>query len=101
MQVLAWLFVGLIGAGATFVSITTTDDQVAIISGLIGVFAWILFAYIALSVTTYDQAGTLHTDRYPAMTAFGLLMAMPNLFVALTGPLEIVRNRDELRSEVQ
>lgn len=101
MNELAWILLGVIGAGATFVSVTTDNDQIAILSGLVGTLSWLLFAYGALGVTTIDQSGTLHTSRYPALAAYGVAMAIPNFFVALTGPLEILNNREQLKQEVR
>jgi hypothetical protein len=100
MKVLAWIFVGLVGAGATYVTLTTDSDQLAIIGGLIGFFSWGMFAWSALSITVYD-GGTAHTTRYPAMAAYGLMLAAPNLYVALTGPLELVKDRETIKQEVQ
>lgn len=100
MKVLAWVMLGLIAAGFTYLTLTTDNDQLAIISGLVAMFSWLLFGYFALGITIYDQTGTPHTDRYPAMAAYGLMMALPNLYVAITGPLEIIRDREGLRREV-
>lgn len=101
MKPLAWIFIGAIGAGATLISVTTDNDQVAIISGLVGTLSWLLFAYFSLSITTIDQSGTFHTTRYPALAAYGVAMALPNFFVALTGPLEILTNPEDLKQEVR
>lgn len=101
MKVLAWVFVGFIGACASYISVTTDNDQVAIISGCIGLISWLLFAYFSLSITVYDTNGSPHTTRYPAMALWGLAMAAPNLYVALTGPLEILTDSSQLREEVR
>lgn len=101
MKPIGWIFTGVVAAGATYVSITTENDQIAIISGLIGTVSWLLFAFYSLSITIYDANGSPQTDRYPAAAAWGLVMASPNLYIALTGPLEIVHNRDQVREEVQ
>jgi len=100
MNQLPWLFIGTLAAAATFISVTTTDDQIGIISGLLGALTGFTFAYHSLSVTVYSQ-GTAFVSRYPELAALGLALAAPNLFVALTGPLEIVRDRDQLQNEVQ
>jgi len=101
MIALAWVFLGAIGVVSTYLSLTADNDDLVIITGLIGTLAWLLFAFYALDVTIYDQAGTLHTDRYPAMALFGLAMAAPNLYIAITGPLELMSNRERLEREVR
>lgn len=101
MKVLAWVFIGLIGAVSTYISLTTDDNQMAIMSGLIGGLSWMLFAYFSLEIAVYTQNGDRVITRYPSMAAYGLAMAAPNIYVALTGPLELVRNRDtEIKQEV-
>lgn len=100
MNPTAWIFVGVIGAASTYISLTTESDDLAIIAGLIGTLSWLLFAYSALNVTFYDGSGTERVARYPSMAAFGLAMAAPNVYVALTGPLELLQNRDQMRDEV-
>lgn len=100
MNQLPWLFIGVFAAAATFISVTTTDDQIGIISGLFGTLSALTFAYHSLSVTVYSQ-GTEFVSRYPELAVFGLALAAPNLLVALTGPLAIVRDREQLQDEVQ
>lgn len=99
MTPLSWVFVGVVGVGATYVTLTTDSDQLAIISGLIGLVTWLLFSFQSLDIVLYEDGIEL-TKRYPAMAVWGLAMAAPNLYVALTGPLEIVRDRAQLREEV-
>lgn len=96
-----FIFVGLVAAAAAFLTLRTADDEIAIISGLIGTIAWLLWGYSALNVVVYDGSGNPLSSAYPSLTAFGVLMAIPCLFVALTGPLRIARSRDQLAKEMQ
>lgn len=100
MKVLAWVFIGAMAFIATLVTIRTNDNDTAIIMGLIGTLAWLLFAYFSMEIVVYDANGSPTTTRYPAMAAFALAMAAPNLYIALTGPLEWLNDRDGLRREV-
>lgn len=100
MLELTWVFLGLVAGAATYVTLSTADDQRAIICGLIGAITWLLFAYAALSVEHVSTDGTVSIHRYPAMVAWGLMMAAPNFYVALTGPLEIIKNPRQLQEEV-
>lgn len=99
MTPLAWVFLGLVALVTTVITLTTTDDQTAIITGLMATTGWALWAYSALNITVYSQ-GTLFTESYPSMALFGLLLAVPNLFVALTGPLALAKDPRELAGEV-
>lgn len=102
MQVLAWIFLGVIALGATYVGLTRPeDDELMLIATAVAALAWLLFAFYALDVTIYDSTGTQQTDRYPAMAVFGLAMAAPNVYVLLTGPLEVVKRRSRFREELR
>lgn len=99
MNQLPWLFIGALAACATYISVTTTDDQTGIISGLFGTLAALTFAYHSLAVTVISN-GSVHVSRYPELAVLGLALASPNLFVALTGPLAIAADPDKIREEV-
>lgn len=95
-----FIFVGLVAAAATFLTLRTADDEVAIISGLIGTISWILWAYSALNVIVYDGSGNPLSASYPSLTAFGVMMAVPCLYIALTGPLHIARSSTDIAQEM-
>lgn len=94
------IFVGVVALVATTISLRTGDDQLAIISGLAGTLSWSLWAYSTLNVVAVS-GGSEFAYSYPSLAAFGIAMAIPNLFVALTGPLQIARDRSQLTEEVQ
>lgn len=100
MLQLTFLFVGAVATLATVLTIRTIDDQTAIITGLIGFLTWALWGYSALNVTVYDGSGASFTHGYPALAAMGVMLAIPNLFIALTGPLRIVSDPSKLAEEV-
>jgi hypothetical protein len=100
MQLIGLIFIGLVAAGATFLSVTTTNNEIAIIAGVIGAVTWLLFAFFALDVTIVDDSGTISKVRYPALAAWGLMMMAPNAFVALTGPLQIISDTNPRQGEV-
>jgi hypothetical protein len=99
MNELGWVFIGAFAALSTFMTLRTSDNTVAIISGISGTFAWLLFGFYALQITYYS-GGSSFTQSYPAMAVLGVMMAAPNFYVALTGPLDLVTDEPELRSEV-
>jgi len=92
MLQLTWLFIGALAALATAFTLRTADDQTAIMSGLIGMMTWLLWGYSALNVIVYDGSGNALSNSYPALAALGVMLALPNLFVALTGPLAVARD---------
>lgn len=100
MKLIGLIFIGVVGFGATLLSVTTDNDEVAIITGLIGTVSWLLFAFFALDVTHFDNSGNAYTTRYPALAAYGLAMAAPNFYVALTGPLQIISEKNPRKNEV-
>lgn len=100
MKLIGLIFIGVVGFGATLLSVTTDNDEVAIITGLIGTVSWLLFAFFALDVTHFDNSGNAYTTRYPALAAYGLAMAAPNFYVALTGPLQIISDTNPRKNEV-
>lgn len=97
---LNWIFLGVVGLIATVQTIRTIDDQVAIASGLMGTIAWLLWAYSSLHVVVVSN-GTEFVYEYPSLAMFGVLMAIPNLFIALTGPLRIAADPRQLAEEVR
>ena len=101
MKILGWVFTGLVAAGATRLAVTTDNDNIAIVSSSLGLVSWLVFAFFSLSITIYDQTGSPHTDRYPAMAAWGLAMAAPNLYILIEGPLEKVKDRERTTREVR
>lgn len=101
MQELALLFLGAVGAGASYVSLSrASDDQLLILAGLIGTVTWLLFAYSALAQVDISANGVITPQPDPALAVWGVMMAAPNFYVALTGPLEIIKNPRQLQSEV-
>jgi len=95
-----WIFLGVVALVVTVMTLRTADDQLAIVSGLAGTMSWALWGYSALNVVVIS-GGTEFAQQYPSLAAFGVVMAIPNLFVALTGPLQIARDRSQLTDEVQ
>lgn len=100
MELIGLIFIGVVGFGATLLSVTTDNDEVAIITGLIGTLSWLLFAFFALDVTHYDSNGNPLTTRYPALAVWGVAMAVPNVYIALTGPLHIISDANPRKNEV-
>lgn len=84
-----WLFVGVVATIATVGALSTPDDVLAIITGVVGTVSWVLFAYGALDVSVVADSAT-QTFTMPALTLFAVMMALPPAYVALTGPVEVV-----------
>jgi len=100
MYQFSWIFLGVVALVVTVMTLRAGDDQLAIVSGLAGTISWALWGYSALNVVVVS-GGTEFAQQYPSFAAFGVVMAIPNLFIALTGPLSIARNREQLTNELQ
>ena len=100
MLQLTFLFLGVIAAGATYVTLSTADDQKAIMFGLIGAINWALWAYSSLNVVVYDGSSNPLQHSDPALAALGVMLMIPNLFVALTGPLALIEDPSTMAEEV-
>ena len=94
------IFLGVVALVATTITLRTSDDELAIIGGLAGTLSWALWAYSTLNVVA-TSGGSEFTYSYPSLALFGLAMAIPNFYVALTGPLHIARDRSQLTEEIQ
>lgn len=92
MLQLTYLFLGAVAFIVTVLTLTTADDQTAILTGIMGAVSWLLWAYSSLNIVVVDGGGADVAHQYPSLAAFGVVMAIPNLFVALTGPLQIARD---------
>jgi len=90
MIVALWLFVATVGLLATAGAVLTNDDGVAILAGIAGVGAWGLAAFGALDLVVVSN-GTEVAAQYPPITVFCAGMSLIPLYVALTGPINIVR----------
>jgi hypothetical protein len=86
----AWLFIGLIATITTGVAVGTTDDGVAIVAGIAGFMSWGFWTYGTLNVEIVTETGTVVSQSLPAVTYFGVMMALIPGFIALTGPTEII-----------
>jgi hypothetical protein len=95
----AWLGIGFIALCATAVAVSTktkgamlfpNDDGVAIYSGVVGFIAWGFVAYGSLNVRVAGDS-TVHSFSMPSVTLFAVMMAVVPGFIALTGPVDIVR----------
>jgi len=49
----------------------------------------------------FADDGTAQTVRYPALTAWGVMMSAPNFYVALTGPLNLIAEKTPTKNEVR
>ena len=87
----AWLFVGLIATLATSGAVLSNDDALAIILGVMGFVSWGIWTYGTFEITVVD-GGVTYAFSEPAISVFGIVMAMLPLYIALTGPIELAKN---------
>ena len=103
MLLSVWLFIGVIAIGATAIALSTqsegarlwpNDDAVAIISGVVGFSAWGVWTYGSLNIEVAGDA-VVYTFSSPAITYFGIALSLIPGYIALTGPVNIVRRARE------
>jgi len=94
----AWLFVGVIALLATGAAVSTRDNAKAIMAGIAGALAWGYWAFGALDLRVVRDSTTYQYSQ-PELTILGVALALVPLFVALTGPFEVVGRVREPRDE--
>lgn len=88
----AWLFLGGIAAVASVVAVVTDDNAIAVVAGVIGCLAWLLWSFAAYGgVETAD--GT--TFQMWPLALFGTALALVPGVIALTGPVELFGDAGE------
>lgn len=85
----AWLFTGGLATLATIGALLTTDDGMAIITGVLGFISWGVWTFGTLEVIVVRDAVT-YSYSMPSITFVGLAFALVPAYIALTGPVEIV-----------
>lgn len=98
-----WLFLGLIAFAATYVTLTTNEDDVAIMFGLVGLLTWGLWSFQSLSVVVWpDGSSSAEIYSYPMFSMWGVAMAVTCLYVVLNGPIALVdQRRNDLTDDPQ
>lgn len=95
MLLSVWLAIGVIATLSTGLALLTTDDGVAIVTGVLGFLGWTLWSYGALDIQRPVEGATSLTFSEPFVTLFGIGIALIPAFIALNGPVEIIaRYRD-------
>jgi hypothetical protein len=96
----AWLFIGLMGILSTGVALSTqtesvaqsgSADGIAIISGIVGFLSWGVWTFGTLEVESVTSSGSIVTSTMPELTMLGIVFSLVPGYVALTGPVEIIR----------
>lgn len=88
-----FLFIGLTALLLTLtgfaLALVMQEDSVVIIVGIAGSIAWGMTAYGALDIRVVGDSVT-YSFTQPAVAVFALMMSLPSLYLALTGPIEVV-----------
>lgn len=93
------LFMGALGLVTTGVAVATTDDGVAIVAGVAGTIVWGVFTYGALNPEVATDSGVQSVAPMSGVALVGLMMAIPALVIALTGPTELVGRATDASTE--
>lgn len=96
-----WLFLGVVAFASTYVTLTTSQDDIGIMFGLVGLLSWALFSFQSLNVTVLAGGATDPISySYAAVSVWALAMAVTNLYVVLNGPIAIIDQRGRAEAEV-
>lgn len=82
----------LVGLVMLLASWAGPNDMLAIITGLLGTFAWGLAAYGLFAVETMDTTGT-HSE--PALALFAVAAALVTFLPALVNPFDLIGGANE------
>jgi hypothetical protein len=100
MLLQAWLFLGAIAALTTGAALWTAENNIAILTGVLGFISWGLWAYGAFDLTVVRDA-TVYTYTQPEVAVLGVALAIVPGFIALNGPVEMIaRYRDVQADDV-
>lgn len=109
MLVQVYLFVGFGALLATGFAVSTQTrasawydeyaDPVAMVAGLLGAISWWYLAYGSLNIEVVDGAGGVEAFAMPAITLWCLMVSIVPLYVAFTGPLEVVKQSTRVTAE--
>jgi len=93
-----WLFVGCVAvlatAGAVLAPLRFDDDVVAMVLGIAGFVSWGVWTYGTLDVVVVGESVT-YTFSMPALTLFGVCMALIPGYVGFVSPIEVVARARE------
>lgn len=100
MLKIGWIVITVVAMGATAIALSTksegaalwpNDDGVAIFAGVVGFVSWGFWTYGTLNIEIVTETGTVVSQSMPAVTYFGLMMMLIPGYIALTGPVDIIR----------
>lgn len=96
-----WLFIGVVAFAATYVTLTTQQDDVGIMFGLVGLLSWAVFAFQSLHVEVLAGGVTDPVSySFAAVSVWGIALAVANLYVVVNGPIAIIDQRGRADQEV-
>lgn len=89
MLLQAWLFVGFVALAASGLALLTSDDGMAVLTGILGFVTWGVWVFGALNLDVVRDA-SVYTYSLPAVAIIGVAFALIPGFIALTGPIEVI-----------
>lgn len=98
MLLSAWLVAVTVAVLATIGALTTTDDGLAIITGIIGFLTFGIAAFGALDLRVVRGATTYQFTQTELAILLVALSLLPG-WIALTGPVQIIQRVRETRME--
>jgi hypothetical protein len=79
-----------IGLPMLLIALHSASDELVILSGLIGTFAFSLATFGLFNVEVVSNGSIVSAGEYPPLALFTLALALTSFWPALTGPVELI-----------
>lgn len=100
MLIQTWAFVGALAVLVSGLAVLTSDDGLAIMTGVAGFILWGVFTFGALNLERATRC-CIQTFSYPSVALIGIMLSLGPGYIALTGPVNIIsRVRDPSSDEL-
>lgn len=93
-----WLFTGLLALLTTIAAVTTTDDAIAIMAGVLGFISWGVWTFGALNIEVTEGSTPIVVSN-PELAILGIAFSLVPAYIALTGPVDVVRRARDPSTE--
>jgi len=84
------ILLSLIGLVMLVITLFSGSNDLVIITGLAGMFAWGLATFGLFNVEIASGGSILSAGEYPALALFTLALALTCFWPALTGPVDLI-----------
>lgn len=84
------LMLSVIGFVSMLIALYSANNELVIITGLIGTFAFSLATFGLFSVEVVSNGSVVSVGEYPPLALFSLALGLTSFWPALTGPVDLI-----------